>query len=102
MPKKYDLAAKIGSYEKDGQQKGIYKNIGAIYETDKGLFMKMAAHFNPAALPIDENGEVWVNMFEPKENKKSEPARSVSPAAHQGAGNAHQVDEKEFDQDIPF
>lgn len=36
---------------------------------------------------------------------KSEPARSVSPAAHQGAGNAQQPTPTkldEFDDDIPF
>ena len=34
--KKYDLACKIGSYNKDGNEKGIYKNVGSVMEGDDG------------------------------------------------------------------
>ena len=34
--KKYDLAAKVGTYEKNGETKNRYKNVGLILENEEG------------------------------------------------------------------
>ena len=36
MKKVKDLAVKTGSYTKDGQEKGRWRNIGALMQDDKG------------------------------------------------------------------
>ena len=33
------IVAKVGSYEKDGETKGVYTNIGVIMENDNGEFV---------------------------------------------------------------
>jgi hypothetical protein len=77
MAKKYDVAAKVGTYEKNGQTKGIYKNVGSVFETKNGLSMKLAAWFNPSALEVDSQGEVWLSLFEPKQNNQQAPSSPV-------------------------
>ena len=37
--KVYDIAVKTGEYQKDGQTKGRYKNIGVVMKGDDGSFI---------------------------------------------------------------
>lgn len=78
MAKKYDLAVKVGTYEKDGNTKNKYQNVGVIMEThDGGQFMMIDPKFNFAAVErgTDNNGNlralVMVSMFEPKDKPLS-------------------------------
>ena len=73
--KKYDLAVKIGSYQKDGKEKPKYKNIGVVMQKDDGgQFMLLDPLINLAAIDrgVDNNGNpretVIVSMFEPRDN----------------------------------
>ena len=72
--KKYDLAAKVGTYEKNGETKGRYKNVGLILENEEGKKMVMIdPTFNFAAVRREDGKDmVMVSMFEPKE-KESQP-----------------------------
>lgn len=72
MKKVYDLAVKNGSYEKNGETKFKYLNVGCVMQGDKGMFILLDKTFNPAGV-IDEKGErsVLISMFEPK-NKLEE------------------------------
>lgn len=67
--KKYDLAVKIESYtDRQGQQKNRYQNIGAVIEGDRGPYLLLDRHFNPAGIPNPENRpNVIVSMFEPRD-----------------------------------
>ena len=69
MKKLYDLAVKVGSYQKDGQEKGRYQNIGAVMEKDDGgKFIIMNRTFNPAGVPNPDNKDsLLVSMFKPKD-----------------------------------
>lgn len=71
--KKYDLAAKVGTYEKNGETKGRYKNVGLILENEEGKKMVMIdPTFNFAAVRREEGKDmVMVSMFEPKEKSES-------------------------------
>lgn len=73
MNKLYDLAVKTGEYEKDGQTKGRYLNIGAIMEKDDGgRFILLNRTFNPAGVPNPDNRDnLIVSMF--GANKQNEP-----------------------------
>jgi len=92
MAKKlYDLAVKVGSYEKDGKTKGRYQNVGAVLEGENGKYLLLDRYFNPAGVPNpDDRANVIVSMFEPKQNGggSSAPAQPSNPDS--------------FDDDVPF
>lgn len=71
--KKYDLACKVGTYEKNGETRNSYKNVGLILENDEGKKMVMIdPTFNFAAVKREDGKDmVMVSMFEPKEKQKS-------------------------------
>ena len=70
--KKYDVACKCGSYEKNGETKNRYINVGVILEKeDGGKFMLLNRTFNPAGIPNPDNKDtVLLSFFEPKQNEK--------------------------------
>lgn len=81
MSKIYDVVAVTGTYEKDGEEKPVWKNCGAIFETAKGLAMKLDL------IPVASDG--WFKLFEPKPKKDEKPAQQPQP-------------QDDFDDDIPF
>ena len=66
MAKKYDLCVAVGTYEKGGETKKRYLNIGAVLENDKGPFIILNKTFNPAGVQ-GEGDSVLISMFEPKD-----------------------------------
>lgn len=73
MPKRtYDIAVKVGTYEKDGETKNKYKNVGVILKGDTGSFILLDRTFNPAGAPIMDGNEekVLLSLFEPKEKEE--------------------------------
>jgi hypothetical protein len=73
MKKLYDLAVKTGTYQKDGETKNKYTNIGVIMENDEGKrFMLIDPLINLAAVKRDEGRDrVMVSMFEPKQKEQT-------------------------------
>jgi len=68
MKKEFDLAVKVGSYQKDGETKNRYENVGSIMSNDKGSFMFLKRSFNPAGVDFKEGSEsIIISMFAPKE-----------------------------------
>jgi len=67
MKKVFELAVKVGSYQKDGETKNRYENVGAIMEGDKGQFMFLKRSFNPAGIDADGKESIIISMFAPKE-----------------------------------
>lgn len=67
--KQYDLAVKTGTYkDKEGKEKGRYKNVGSVFAGDNGLYMVLDRTFNPAGVPNPDNKDaVLISMFEPKD-----------------------------------
>jgi len=88
MKKLYDLAVKTGSYEKDGQTKNRYTNVGAVMQKDDGgKFIFINRTFNPAGVPNPENRDnILVSMFEPKAYESEQSDNTPPPS----------------DEDIPF
>lgn len=72
--KKYDLACKTGTYEKNGETKNRYKNVGLILENEEGKKMVMIdPTFNFAAVKREDGKDmVMVSMFEPKDKQQSQ------------------------------
>lgn len=95
MGKKYDLAIKTGEYEKNGEKKGRYKNIGAVMEGQNGPYILLDSTCISmqlfALVNKDRRDSVIVSMFEPKGSEQS----GQSKQAEQPASNLD-------DDSIPF
>lgn len=77
MKRVKDLAVKVGSYTKDGKEKGRYLNIGTLMQDDKGgQFILLDRTFNPAGV-VDASGKasVLVSLFDPQSQSKTESAQ---------------------------
>lgn len=102
MALKYKLAVPNGTYQKDGETKTSWLNIGAIMEKKSGGFvMKLDAI--PTNV-IDKDGNSvpfngWVNMFEHTQRDAQQQGAS-EPASGSNNGQANPPDGG-FD-DIPF
>lgn len=78
---KYTVAAKNGSYQKDGEEKTRWHIMGNCFENDKGqLSIKIDS------MPINFDG--WISLFTPKDKTQS---------GNQTQGNADALSD-----DIPF
>lgn len=104
MAKKYDVVATIGKYEKDGQTKFINRNVGAIIKTDKGFRLALDATFNPAGCDKDNNGRVWLALFEPRDDQPQQQANQQQAQQNRPQQNqqAAMPNYNDFDDDIPF
>ncbi len=67
-----DLAVKVGSYMKDGKEKGRYINIGMVMQKDDGgEFILLNRTFNPAGVPNPDNKDsIIVSSFDVKDDNK--------------------------------
>ncbi len=62
----YDACIRTGTYQKDGQEKINWLKIGAVFESDKGLSLKLDA------LPVGGSPEgCWIKLFPAKKGGKS-------------------------------
>jgi hypothetical protein len=84
MSKKlYDAAVKVGSYEKNGETKNKYKNVGVVIKSDKGPYLLLDRTFNPAGVPNpDGKDSVLISLFEPREDKPAQETGGGGATAH--------------------
>lgn len=62
-----DIVATIGTYQRNGETKYVTRKVGALIDTSKGLRIKLDASFNPAGCKRDEDGGVWLAIFDQRE-----------------------------------
>lgn len=77
-----DLAVKVGTYQKGGETKNRYMNVGAVLEgADGKQFLLLDRTFNPAGCPNPENKQtVLISMFDVKgSDTHAEEAKSAAP-----------------------
>jgi hypothetical protein len=73
--KTHDLCIKSGSYQKDGETKNRYKQVGMILQNDKGVDMIMIDPcFNFAAVKEDGRDYVILSKFDVKDKQAAAPA----------------------------
>ena len=66
---KFDAVASIGTYkDKDDNEKKRYVNVGKVFESDKGLSLKLDA------LPLGKDWSGWIAFYEPKARDGTAPA----------------------------
>ena len=76
-----DLAVKTGTYQKGGETKNRYENIGSVFQDDNGgEFMTLKRTFNPAGVPNPDNKDsVIISKFAVREQTEApEPQASES------------------------
>lgn len=111
VKKVYDLAVKTGSYtDRDGNAKGRYVNVGAVWEKDDGSqFTTINRTFNPAGVPNPENKEsIIISRFEVKP-RNGEGGQAAAPRQQQAPAQAPAPRPAptgggfdDMDDDIPF
>lgn len=80
---KYEVIAKAGTYESNGETKTRWHKCGVVLESSKGLSLKLES------LPIVFDG--WLNLWEPKA-KEDAPA----PKKSRGSSGFDDLDEPPF------
>jgi hypothetical protein len=88
-----DLAVKTGEYQKNGETKGRWMNVGKLMASDDGgQFIILNRAFNPAGIPNPEDRDtLLISMFDLKDygSDRKDPAQQ-GPA------------KSELDDQIPF
>jgi hypothetical protein len=84
---KYRAVARVGEYQKDGQTKARWQEVGVVMATDKGHILLLEPWFNPAGLPRDGDKAV-VSLFEPDQGGRqgSQNASDRCAQGPQGSG----------------
>ena len=87
-----DLVVKVGEYQKDGETKGRYLNVGMILSDGDGEMLLLNRTFNPAGVPNpDGKDSVLISRFKVKDQGGSKPA--ARPEAR---------DDEPYNDRIPF
>lgn len=74
--KTHDLVVKTGEYQKGGETKSRYENIGTMMMGDNGPFIILKRTFNPAGVPNPEcKDSVIVSCFEPQQQQNQQQAQ---------------------------
>ena len=74
--KKYDLVAKVGEYEQNGEKKARWRNCGVVFENEKG---QLSAKIESIPVGCDWNG--WLTLSIPSEQRSgSTSSGSKAPA----------------------
>jgi len=97
--KKYDLVAKVGEYELNGEKKARWFTCGAVFENEKG---QLSAKLNGIPVGMDWNG--WLNFSIPNEQKSggqtsSAASSSAKVSAPEGKNDAQKQEDTD---DLPF
>jgi hypothetical protein len=83
MAKKFD-AVVTQRYSQNGEDKKRYINVGAVFEGEKGLSLKLDS------IPVQFDG--WINFYEPRP-RDDQPAKPTEAAPTGG---------DPFKDDVPF
>lgn len=90
------LVVKNGSYQKGGEEKTRWLQIGAVHEHEGREYITLDRHINLGALPTREGDtRVFVSIFDEDGQKDAAPARQ----AKKPAGGFAKDD---FGDEIPF
>lgn len=91
--KTHDLCVKTGTYEKGGEEKGRYENVGMILNDGEDELFLIKRTFNPAGVPNpDGRDSVIVNAFKVKDKEAKRSTHTADEAPPPD----------DLDQDVPF
>ena len=91
--KLYDMCVGTRKYVKDGQEKTVWENVGAIIMGEKNPYMVLKAHFNPAAIQRKEGSEsITISLFRPKDKDSQQGGYYGGGDSYGGADNFEPMD----------
>lgn len=67
-----NLSVVVGTYQKDGQDKNRYMNVGTLIETEKSTFIELNPFVDFTALPR-KDGRLLINIFDEEKQKSDAP-----------------------------
>jgi hypothetical protein len=90
---KYEVTASVGTYKDraTGEDKKQWRRIGSIFESDKGLSLKLDC------IPVGQEWTGWASLFEPKQEGRD---RTPADAYRKPAGSMKSA--QQDDDEIPF
>ena len=94
--KKFDLVAKVGEYELNGEKKARWFTCGAVFENEKG---QLSAKLN--GIPVGGEWNGWLNLSLPSEQKSGGQAVSAAPKAEVKKDDLPAIEDKDPDN-LPF
>lgn len=93
MIKKYDIVATVGTYQKNGETKNKFKNVGVVMEKDGKPFILLDRTFNHGALPNpDGRDTVLLSLYEAKE-KDSDYNQGLKHSESKGNAYVNDLDD---------
>jgi len=105
------ITAKIGTYMKDGGQKGKYVNIGVILNNDNGEYILFDPSVNMAGIAFlqsqlpdakPNSTSVIASIFTDEPREGGQQASQATQGAQAGQQGSTNMSGGDFDQDIPF
>ena len=102
------LAAKTGEYQKDGQTKGRYVDVGALLSNQNGEYILLNPSVSLSGILAMQNAmsqqprtNVMISIFDSDNQQQQAPqAQQVQPQQQQQTPQTQAADT--FDQDVPF
>lgn len=66
----YEVRVLTGSYERNGERKNAYMNVGAVFKGRDGdsYFMRLSRWFNPAGVPSSSDDGIILYFAKPENN----------------------------------
>jgi hypothetical protein len=95
--KRWDVVSK-----RPGREKTYFHRVGTAFQGEKGISIKLDSQPLP-----DEKGEVWINLYEPREQvdrQSPQPRQQTSGGygEHRGGAPAGGRMGDAIDDDLPF
>lgn len=111
--KVYEAIAVTGEYQSHGETKKRYHRCGVVFETERGLSLKLES------IPVGAEWNGWMFFAEPRQSadqagdygaqssaEQNRPAERVTASGSRGyvapAPREQAQDQPPFDDDIPF
>ena len=105
MAKVGNLKIKIGSYEKDGQTKGKYIDLGVLMQSqDGGMYALLNPHINLAGIPLGEGKDmVMCSVFTENEqgNQPQQQQGYQQPQQGYAPPQQPQPQQQQYTQGVP-
>ena len=102
------LACKVGSYQKDGQTKGKYVDVGVLMQSQDGsMYVLMNTTFSPAGVPNPENKEsiivsVFMDNQQPQQGYQQPQQQYQQPVQQMPQGQVQQPVQPQQNQQGAF
>ena len=83
----FELMASVGKYTSNGEEKTRWQRVGAVFEKDGRLSIKLDA------IPVGNEWNGWLSCFEPKQRDAPQQSSKNAYAKASGGGMDDMADD---------